>query len=163
SEDTPEWTHSQTPERTSKAAGPVPVLVKLADVQTTTVSWLWPRRIPFGKLTLIDGDPGLGKSTVALTIAASLTRGVPPPDGKALGCVVILSAEDGLADTIRPRLEAANADLARVHALTAVKDPRGEEVFPNITANLSEIEDAIGSTRARLVVIDPLMAYLGAE
>jgi putative DNA primase/helicase len=143
-----------------------PVLVRLSDVRPERVSWLWPGRVPFGKLTLLEGDPGLGKSTLALDIIACATTGRPMPNG-AQGAepasAVILSAEDGLADTIRPRLKAAEADLSRVHALTAVKMPDGAEVFPTLTANLEQIREAVVKTAARIVLVDPLAAYIGSE
>jgi hypothetical protein len=143
------------------------VTVCLADVASERVRWLWPRRVPLGKVTVLDGDPGLGKSTLALDVAARVTRGQAMPDGAradlggAAG-VVLLSAEDGLEDTIRPRLDAAGADLVRVVALTAVAEAAGGERLPELTRDLAHIEDAIEAVGAVLVVIDPLMAYLGA-
>lgn len=100
-------------------------LVNVSEVRAEKVSWLWPGRIPLGKLTILDGDPGLGKSTLMLDIAARVTRGDAMPDSTrsdlgGAASVVILSAEDGLADTIRPRLEAAGATLLRVIALRGV-------------------------------------------
>ena len=88
-------------------------LVLVADVDREQVTWLWPGRIPRGKLVVLDGDPGVGKST--LTIAAKVSTGSPFPDGARpeRGDVILLSAEDDIADTIRPRLEAAGADLNR--------------------------------------------------
>lgn len=138
--------------------------VALSDVQPEQVSWLWKGRIPFGKLTLLDGDPGLGKSTLALEVAARLTRGEALLDGGPLdvSSVLILSAEDGLGDTIRPRLEAAGADVSRVFAIQAVTVSEGEEEFPCLR-HVAAIEEAIQAHAARLLVIDPLMAYLGGE
>ena len=85
--------------------------------------WLWPRRIPLGKLTLIAGDPGLGKSLVTIDIAARVSKGSGFPDGAPCepGDVIILSAEDDAEDTIRPRLDAAGADVSRIHLLEAVR------------------------------------------
>jgi RecA-family ATPase len=90
-------------------------LVLVADVDREQVTWLWPGRIPRGKLVVLDGDPGVGKSTLTLTIAAKVSTGSPFPDGARpeRGDVILLSAEDDIADTIRPRLEAAGADLNR--------------------------------------------------
>ena len=98
-------------------------LICLADVQPERVSWLWPNRIPLGKLVTVDGDPGLGKSTLATAIGATVTVGGEWPDGTKCdypGDVVLMAAEDGLADTIRPRYDAAGANTDRVHALEGV-------------------------------------------
>lgn len=143
----------------------VPKLVTLCNVKPESVSWLWPGRVPFGKLTVLDGDPGLGKSMVTLDIAARLTSGRPFPDGAGceLASVVLLSAEDGLADTIRPRLDAVDADSSRVVAVPVVVVPGGAEILPNIAAHLPQIEEALRKVSARLLVVDPLMAYLGRE
>ena len=84
-------------------------VVSLADVEAERVDWLWHGYLPLGKVVVLDGDPGVGKSTVSLDIAARTSTGSPMPDGSAgvKGTVLVLSAEDGLADTIRPRLDAA--------------------------------------------------------
>ena len=97
--------------------------VTLSDVVPERVSWLWPGRIPMGKVITLDGDPGVGKSTLALTCGAVVTTGGMWPDKTHCdypGDVILLSAEDGLADTIRPRLDAAGADTTRVHAVQGV-------------------------------------------
>ena len=102
-------------------------LVCVADVPAEPVRWLWPGRIPLGKLTVLDGDPGMGKSTVTLTIAAKVSTGSPFPDGARPepADVILLSAEDEIADTIRPRLEAAGADLTQAFVLPDVRERRG--------------------------------------
>lgn len=138
-------------------------LTLLSDVRAERVWWLWPGRIPLGKLCILDGDPGLGKSTLMLDIAARLTTGAPMPDGARSDLddpagVVILTGEDGLGDTIRPRLDAAGADASRVVALMAVPE-NGADRLPTV-CDTSAIEDAIAQVDARLVVVDPLMAYL---
>lgn len=140
-----------------------PVLVRLADVKAERVDWLWPGRIARRKLALVVGDPGLGKSFITLDLAARVSTGAAWPDGgwAPAADVVILSAEDGLADTIRPRLDALGADSARVHALTAVRGADGTERGFNLALDLATLEAAIVSTRAALVVIDPATAYLG--
>jgi 5S rRNA maturation endonuclease (ribonuclease M5) len=153
---------------TSGAApiGPAATVVTLADVEPERVEWLWAGRIPRGKLTLLDGDPGLGKSTVAYDIAARVTRGLPMPGetaGAAVADVVILSHEDGLADTIRPRLEAADADLRRVHAIQAVPTSSGGARLPVLPEDLREIVAVVDARAAKLLVIDPLFAYLASE
>lgn len=147
-----------------------PVLVCLADVQSRPVEWLWSGRIALGKVTLIAGDPGLGKSFVTLDLAARVSRGMPWPDAPTLsaplGGVVLLSADDDLEDTIRPRLDAAGADVQRIKAIHAVRhnykeNPR-ESVF-SLATDLVALEAAIQATHGcRLVIIDPITAYLGA-
>lgn len=137
-------------------------LTLIADVQPTTVSWLWPGRIPFGKLTILDGDGGLGKSTLLLDLAARLSRGVAFPDGpphEPAG-TVLLAVEDGISDTHRPRLEAAGADLERIAVLEAVLDAEGNEDIPTIPDDVGTIELACGAVGAKLVIIDPIMSYL---
>lgn len=150
-----------------------PIITRLADVTPEDVEWLWGPYIPRGKLTILEGDPGVGKTWLALTIAAIVSRGWPFPgqDGVPHGQgepanVLYLSAEDGLADTLRPRLDAAGADVGRVFALTGWRgvDPEtGEEQSGAITlAHLPAIEEALQQTQPALVVVDPLQAYLGA-
>jgi hypothetical protein len=142
---------------------PPAALTRLADVEPERVSWLWPGRIPLGKLVTLDGDPGLGKSTLALSIAAVVTTAGKWPDGTVCthpGGVLLLSAEDGLADTIRPRLDAAGADVTKVHAVQGVPiDDKGTLRSPTI-ADIGALEAAIRGTATRLLVIDVLMAYL---
>jgi hypothetical protein len=158
-------------DRAAWAAGDVAV-IRPAHVPREQVKWLWPGRIPFGKLTVLDGDPGLGKSTVMLDVAARVTTRSPMPDGGRLdrpGGTLLLSAEDGVADTIRPRLEAAGANLHLVQVLDHVTDERGPRPveFP---ADLDRVEQYAKALtfgeecyEPRLLVIDPLMAYLGGE
>src|SRR5215207_1694369 len=99
-----------------------PVFRVLADVEPERVSWLSPGRVPFGKVTVGEGDPGLGKTMVFGDMAARLTRGLGLPGDPDVepADVVILTGEDGIADTIRPRLEAAGADLRRITMMEAV-------------------------------------------
>jgi putative DNA primase/helicase len=150
----------------SQPAAGSPILTRLADVRPEPVSWLWPGRIALGKLTLIAGDPGLGKSFLTLDLAARVSRGAPWPDARVVaqpaGGVVLLSAEDDVADTIRPRLDAAGADVRRIVALQAIRGGRGGERMFDLAGDLPALEDAIASEAGcRLVVIDPVTAYLG--
>ncbi len=152
-------------------AGPIPVILSLADVQPESVRWLWPGRVGLGKLTLLAGDPGLGKSFITLDMAARVSTGMPWPDARAepnpAGGVVLLSAEDDPADTIRPRLDAAGADVSRIRLLQAVRhsDPEtGVELEKSfcLTRDLQALELAVQQTpTCRLVVIDPITAYVG--
>jgi hypothetical protein len=148
-----------------------PVLLRMADVQPVAVEWLWPGRIPLGKLSILAGDPGLGKSFATLDMAARVSRGTPWPDApltsSPAGDVVLLSAEDDPADTIRPRLDAAGADVSRIIMLTAVRIPAddGHGAVDRgfcLAVDLPHLRSAIASVpRCRLVVIDPISAYLG--
>jgi len=143
-----------------------PVLTCLADVKAERLRWLWPGRIPLGKVSLVFGDPGLGKTFLALDAAARVSRGMPWPDvpGEPLapGGVILLSAEDDVGDTIRPRLDAAGADLRRIVALQGVNYARGGKGYFNLTRDLPALEAAIRQTPdARLVILDPVSAFLG--
>ena len=149
---------------------PTPVTVRLSDVQPELLRWLWPGRIALGKLTLLCGDPGLGKSFVTLDLAARVSSGTAWPDLPLLpnpaGSVVLLSAEDDLSDTIRPRLDAAGADATRVVAIQAVRrvlvTGQTQDDYFDLTEDLPALEAAIQQMPAcRLVIIDPLTAYLG--
>ena len=139
--------------------------VCLSDVQPEAVDWLWFGRLALGKLTLIDGDPGLGKSLLSLDGTARVTTGSAWPDGlpcAVSGSVLLLGAEDGLADTVRPRLDVAHAAIHRVHALPIVGErPNGHP--PSIPDDIPDIEAALVATGAILLVIDPLMAFLGGK
>jgi len=139
-------------------------LVLVADVDREQVRWLWPGRIPLGKVTVLDGDPGTGKST--LTIAAKVTTGSPFPDGARpeRGDVILLNAEDDIGDTIRPRLEAAGADLARCWVLPDVQpEPDRPPRPPELPADLDAVEGMVKDKQAALVVVDPLMAFLSGQ
>jgi hypothetical protein len=139
-----------------------PVLRRLSEVKPEEVSWLWPGRLARGKLTLVIGDPGLGKSFLTLDLAARISAGREWPDGVHTppGDVILLSAEDGIADTIRPRVDALGGKAARVWVLSAVKHEDAERPFC-LAADLPALKEAITQTGALLVVIDPLSAYLG--
>lgn len=148
-----------------------PKLTRLSDVEPQPVEWLWNQRIAIGKLTLLCGDPGLGKSFITLDMAARVSRGEPWPDApdlpRAPASVILLSAEDDLADTIRPRLDRAGADTTRVVALEAVSrvGQGGKLLERGITlADIPDVERAQKQTPGvRLVIIDPISAYLPAD
>jgi putative DNA primase/helicase len=144
-----------------------PVIVRLSEVEPQPVQWLWPGRIALGKLTLLAGDPGLGKSCLSLDLAARVSLGSPWPDDRTStaprGSVVLLGAEDGLNDTVRPRLDAMGADTKRIFALQGVKpaDEADPRAF-NLARYLPALEEAIRAAGdCRLVVVDPITAYLG--
>ncbi len=141
----------------------IPRITVLSDVQPERMQWLWTGRVAFGKLTVFDGDPGDGKSTITIDIAARATTDAAMPDdtrGDADGPinVLLMSAEDGLADTIRPRLDAAGGDPTRIAALECKMQGEGEASVS--LSDLPLIRSALVSTEARLLIIDPVMAYL---
>jgi hypothetical protein len=141
-------------------------LVLVADVDRELVRWLWPGRIPLGKVSVLDGDPGTGKSTLTLTIAAKVTTGSPFPDGARpeRADVILMNAEDDIGDTIRPRLEAAGADLARCWVLPDVQPESDRPPRPpELPADLDAVEGMVKDKQAALVVIDPLMAFLSGQ
>ena len=122
------------------------VFTSLADIKPETVKWLWEGRIPFGKVTLLESEPGVGKSSLALELAARVSRGSPMPLMKTHGDpanVVIYSGDDGLADTVRPRLDAAGADLSHIWAVDREID-----------------KDDVAKLHPALIVLDPLSAYV---
>jgi AAA domain/3'-5' exonuclease/Domain of unknown function (DUF3854) len=135
----------------------LPIGTLLAEVQAETVEWLWERRIPFAKITVLDGDPDNGKSVLTTDLAARVTLGKTMPYGFAKmdpAGVVILSAEDGAGDTIRPRFDAAGGDPNKV-VILGNDDPFG------IPEDLPKLGRAIERVEAKLVIIDPIMAFLG--
>jgi putative DNA primase/helicase len=147
------------------ASGPELIARCAADVKPEPVEWLWPGRVARGKLTLIAGEAGLGKSQLAIAMAAAVTTGGEWPccEGRApLGSVVILSAEDGAADTVIPRLIAAGADRKRVHIVSAVRDDAGHRSFGLSAADLALLEQLFSEIGdVQLIIIDPISSYLG--
>lgn len=149
-------------------ARPQALTRRLADIKREPLAWLWPGRLPLGKVSMLVGDPGLGKSLVTLGIAATVSRGGRWPihgEGEApAGDVVLVSGEDDPADTIRPRLEAAGADLARVHVLDGVEytGDTGERLRRTWSlADMPELERLIESLPGcKLLIVDPVSAYL---
>ena len=132
---------------------------RLADVTPGHVSWLWPGRIPLGKITTLDGSPGLGKSTIALDLAARMSTGCPLPDGSNADLhgpvgVIVASAEDGASDTILPRVLAAGGDPKRIHLL------RGKWVIPK---DVPRLRDEILQLDVKLVILDPLASFLSPD
>lgn len=126
-----------------------------SNIAPKPVDWLWYPYIPFGKLTVIQGDPGEGKSTFVINLVSLLTQGKPLPDGYSIGrpCVAIYQcAEDGMADTIKPRLEQAGADCEKVAYIV------DEDIA--LTLEDGRIESAIKETKASIFIIDPLQAFI---
>lgn len=130
-----------------------------SDVKTTNVRWLWYPFIAIGKITLLQGDPGDGKSTMMMNLIAELSTGGASPNGQAFGRpqrVIYQCSEDGVSDTIKPRLEKCGADCQNIAFIN-------EEVHSGLTLDDERIREAIQNFQPRLVVIDPIQAYLGSD
>ena len=149
--------NENTPKPTEEKADTLK-LIRMSEIATEQVKWLWYPYIPFGKITVIQGDPGDGKTTAVLAIAAAITTGTPLPESKeTIGPVAVIfqTAEDGLGDTIKPRLEQAGADCERVIVI--------DETDKALSLLDKRIETALLQTGAKLLILDPLQAYLGAD
>ena len=133
-------------------------LIHMEDVVSKEVEWLWYPYIPYGKITIIEGDPGEGKTTLVLKLAAALSRGLPLPcdDDKEYEPIHIIyqTAEDGIEDTIKPRLEKAGADCSMIRVI--------DETDKELLMTDDRLEQAIIETGARLIILDPIQAYIGA-
>ena len=126
-------------------------LIKLSEIQSQEVSWLWFPFIPYGKLTIIQGDPGNGKTTFILNIAAKLSKGEGLDSEMKLTeplNVSYQSAEDGLADTVKPRLEQAGADCENILVI--------DESIKSLSMIDERLEEAVIRTKARLLILDPI-------
>jgi hypothetical protein len=151
----------EPPVRTSK------IIVESFDkIEPKPLEWLWPARIPRGKLTILAGDPGLGKSLITVDLAARLSTTGLMPDGSQgpVGDTVFLSAEDDPYDTMRPRLDAAGADVKRIHFVQGVGvegGGQGDAKWVNLQTDLRLLEDLVRWVSPAMVVIDPISAYLG--
>ena len=132
-------------------------IIRMSEVDTQTVEWLWEPYIPFGKVTIVQGNPGEGKTTFALRLAAACTNRKPFPHMAAHEPfnVIYQTAEDGLGDTIKPRLMEAEADLDRVLVI--------DESKQGLSLSDERIERAIRQTGARLIILDPIQAYMGEK
>src|SRR5215831_20142672 len=133
-----------------------PIFIAIESVKSEPLAWLWEPFLPLGKLTILDGDPGVGKSWLTLAIARDVSLGAGMPgrenEAKEPRNVLLLNAEDGLGDTVRPRLEGMGADLSRIKALNAslICDEAG----------LAELESEVAIFRPALVIVDPLVAFM---
>ena len=131
--------------------------IRMSDVELTPVEWLWKPYLPFGKLSVLQGNPGEGKTYFAMHLAAACTNGKLLPNMERMEPfnVIYQTAEDGLGDTVKPRLIEAGADLDRVLVI--------DDSEVQLTLSDERIEKAIVENNARLVIIDPIQAYLGAD
>ena len=137
---------------------------RYSNIESVDVEWLWQDRIAIGKLSLLVGEPGLGKTFCSLDVAAKVSTGSPFADGARppLGDCAILTAEDGAGDTIRPRLDAAGADVARILHIDGVGAEGDAAGFPSLKDDLGALEQFLkDNPELRLIIIDPLAAYLG--
>ncbi len=145
-------------------------IICMSDVEMKPINWLWEKRIACGKPTVIAGNPGLGKSQLTANLAATVSRGLMWPEDGLPNCtqghVVFLSAEDDAADTIKPRLIAAGADVSKCHIIEAIRtkteDGRDSERSFDLSRDVERLGMALGQIgNVRLVIIDPITAYMG--
>lgn len=130
-----------------------------SDVETKPVKWLWFPYIAVGKLTLLQGDPGDGKSTMMMHLISELSTGGAMPDGTAVGKpqrIIYQCSEDGAGDTIKPRLVKLGANCKNIAFIN-------EEVHGNLTLDDERLREAIKAFEPRLLVIDPVQAYIGSD
>ena len=144
----------------------IPPVVRFDQVRPAPIRWLWKPYLARGKLAILDGDAGVGKSFFTADLAARLSHGGRMPDGswrRRKSAVLFLNAEDGLDDTLRPRLEAAGADLTRVYSLGGIRleDPAGGMMF--FPQHLDCLRQAAVAHGPELIVIDPMMAFFPPE
>lgn len=133
-------------------------IINMSDVESKEISWLWYPFIPYGKLTIIQGDPGEGKTTLVLNIAAVLSKGQGMDEhmkSEQPLHIIYQTAEDGLADTVKPRLEKAQADCNNIFVI--------DETDVSLSMLDERIEQAILKEKAKLMILDPIQAYLGAK
>lgn len=131
-------------------------MIKMSEIQSQEVAWLWFPFIPYGKLTIVQGDPGDGKTTLVLNIAAKLSKGEGLDSKMKLTeplNVIYQSAEDGLADTVKPRLETAGANCENISVI--------DESIKSLSMIDERLEEAVIRTKAKLLILDPIQAYLG--
>ncbi len=131
-------------------------MIRMSEVESQEVKWLWYPFIPYGKLTIIQGDPGDGKTTLVLNIAAKLSKGEcldSDMDVQEPVNVIYQTAEDGLADTVKPRLEIAGADCEKILVI--------DESDKSLSMADERLEEALAKTEAKVLILDPIQAYLG--
>lgn len=156
---------AEAPEKSQKCLK----VLCMADVEPEHVQWVWFPYLPAGKVTLLEGDPGSGKTWLALAIASAVSTGAPFPNtesGRLIGRrepgnVIYLSAEDGPADTLRPRLDMVQADVKNIYVIAGTVEDEKEELFS--FDDLALLDLYAEKLKPKLVVVDPLQAYLGAN
>ena len=131
-------------------------IIRMSDIESQEIKWLWYPFIPYGKLTIVQGDPGDGKTTMILNLAAKLSNGESLEAGMDLEknmTIIYQTAEDGLADTVKPRLEKAGANCERILVI--------DESDKSLSMIDERIEEALKATGAKMLILDPIQAYLG--
>jgi hypothetical protein len=156
-----EWSLEQ--EEDAQNASPVLTVVRLDTVEPQVVRWLWDGRIAYGKVTILDGNPGLGKSHLTIELAACITTGRSLPSASATepGNAVFVALEDDAADTMRPRAEAAGANLERFYIVKGVPTGDGVDRPLSLPDDVAHLRALVQEKEARLVVIDPITTHLG--
>ena len=132
-------------------------MIKMSDIEAQEIEWLWYPYIAYGKLAIVQGDPGDGKTTLILNLAAKLTKGEGLDENMKMTepmNVIYQTAEDGLADTVKPRLLQAGADCEKVLVI--------DESEKSLSMLDERIEEALIKTGARVLILDPIQAYLGS-
>jgi len=137
----------------------------LSSVQPEVVSWIWEGRIPLGMISIVDGDPGLGKSTMLADLSARVSNGGLTPTGESIepGGVILITTEDSPSVTIRPRMEAAGADLNRIRVIPEIELSQTRSRPFCLPDDLNLLKRNIRLHKANLVIIDPIMAHLGSD
>ena len=153
--------------RTPQQPGWMIELTAAVDIPAEKIQWIWPGWLPKAKLSILAGAGGCGKTTLAISLAATLSRGGDWPDGskcEAPGNIVIWSGEDGIADTIIPRLTAADADLTRVHIIEGLSDQRGNRRQFDPAANFALLNEAAARIDGvSLLIFDPLINLIRGD
>ena len=146
----------------------IPSITNLADVTPEEVEFVWEPYVPLGKLTFLEGDPGIGKTFLALYLCAAISNNILLPDQDGMltqvakqGTVLYMTAEDDLGDTLVPRLNMLGADLSMIKCMTGYHNAVDDEEKPFTLQKLAVLKKALEDVRPVLVVIDPLQAYLG--
>jgi Mrp family chromosome partitioning ATPase len=142
---------------------PAVELIRMRDVQPKDVAWLWHPYIPRAKLTVLAGPPGVGKSALALAVASAMSVGgrLPGLDPVSLGRTLLCTAEDDLADTVRPRLDAMGANVETITAVGALQSGEDQRTLTLTADGVTALDHAIGADRSELVIVDTITAYIG--
>ena len=154
--------HAQKAQATQASSGKL-LLEGYSEIKPANVDWLWQDRIALGKLTIISGDPGLGKSYLSLSIAATVSTGAKFPDGAPCcqGEVIVATCEDGPADTIRPRLDCMGADVSKVYHLHGVEDGKKVQIL-QLDRHIDALRECLEThPEVRLIIVDPISAFMG--